>query len=197
MRMRWPSVTPAGMRTLTWRGRRSTPRPWQVGHGSVTSVPRPPHCGQGELNEKKPWLSSSTPRPSQRGQVVGAVPGLAPLPWQVEQAASDTRLTDVSTPVDRVEERQVQLGLEVGAALGTGTPRRAPSGPPAPAAAEQAAEQVVDVGGGEVEVAGVAAGRAGTEAAPEPGTSGPMPPIGPSRRTSSYSLRLASSPTTS
>ncbi len=26
-RMRWPSLTPAGMRTLTWRGRRSSPRP--------------------------------------------------------------------------------------------------------------------------------------------------------------------------
>ncbi len=29
----------------------------------------------------------SMPRPSQRGQTVGVVPGLAPVPWQVSQAA--------------------------------------------------------------------------------------------------------------
>jgi hypothetical protein len=56
-----------------------------VGQGSSTIWPAPPHIEQGWLIEKKPWPCASTPRPSQRGQTVGAVPGLAPLPWQVVQ----------------------------------------------------------------------------------------------------------------
>ena len=35
--------------------------------------------------EKKPWLCASTPRPSQRGQIFGDVPGAAPFPPQVAQ----------------------------------------------------------------------------------------------------------------
>src|SRR2546425_213327 len=45
--MRWPSLTPAGTRTLTSRGRSSLPVPRHVGHGRSTTMPRPPHCGQG------------------------------------------------------------------------------------------------------------------------------------------------------
>ncbi len=64
-RMRWPSETPAGMRTLTSRGRRSMPEPRHVEQGSVMTEPEPPHAGQGVENENMPWLSSSTPRPLQ------------------------------------------------------------------------------------------------------------------------------------
>ena len=62
---------------MTSRGRRSTPVPWQLWHGSVILVPRPAQSGQGELNEKKPWFSSSTPRPPQVGHVTGVDPGSA------------------------------------------------------------------------------------------------------------------------
>jgi hypothetical protein len=46
-------------------------------------VPFPRQRGQGWESEKKPWLSAMTPRPPHWGQTTGAVPGLAPDPWQV------------------------------------------------------------------------------------------------------------------
>jgi hypothetical protein len=61
--------------------------------------PEPPHCGQGWLIEKSPWLSASMPRPPQRGQVTGAVPGLAPLPWQVVQRSALGTLTLTWAPL--------------------------------------------------------------------------------------------------
>src|ERR671911_2814065 len=61
------------------------PRPEQVGHGSSITLPWPPHSGQGWEIEKTPWLWASIPRPSQRGQTRGAVPGFAPVPEQVGQ----------------------------------------------------------------------------------------------------------------
>jgi hypothetical protein len=44
------------------------------------TVPAPPQRVHGWLIEKKPWLSEVTPRPLQTGQIVGAVPGVAPEP---------------------------------------------------------------------------------------------------------------------
>ena len=77
--------------------------------------PAPPHCGQGWLIEKKPWLWASMPRPSQRGQVTGPVPGLAPLPWQVGQR-SGLRHGDADLgAVDRLVEAELDFGLEVAA----------------------------------------------------------------------------------
>ena len=61
--------------------------------------PAPPHCGQGWLIEKKPWLWASMPRPSQRGQVTGPVPGLAPLPWQVGQRSAFGTVTLTWAPL--------------------------------------------------------------------------------------------------
>ena len=55
----------------------TTPRPWQAVHGLE--------------KEKRPWLSSTTPRPLQTRQVRGVVPGLAPEPEHVEQTASEVR----------------------------------------------------------------------------------------------------------
>ena len=124
-----------------------------------------------------------TPRPPQVEQITGAVPGAAPVPPQVEQATSLVTLTVVVTPADGVDEGQVQLGLEVLAPAGTGRGPRPPPAPAAAAAAEDAAEQVAEVVDPEV----------GAEALAPPG---PPPAAkglaaGPSRRTSSYSLRLA------
>src|SRR5215207_4403632 len=61
------------------------PLPEQVGQGSSITLPWPPHSGQGWEIEKTPWLWASIPRPSQRGQTRGAVPGFAPVPEQVGQ----------------------------------------------------------------------------------------------------------------
>ena len=88
-------------------------------------------------------------------------------------------------PVDGVLEGQVQLGLDVCSPLGRG-------GRPAPAVttAEQPAEQVA-------EVAHVLDPVAGPTRAAEPTGNPPVAPTGPMARTSSYSLRLAASPSTS
>ena len=122
--------------------------------------PAPPHCGQGWLIEKKPWLWESMPRPSQRGQVTGLVPGLAPLPWQVGQrsafgtvtptwapltAWSKLRLTSVSRSRPRTccgcaarRRRGEEVGEDVAEVARTRRRRRRrrTGHPPGPAAAE-------------------------------------------------------------
>ena len=60
--------------------------------------PDPLHCGHGCVIEKNPWLSESTPRPLQRGHVVGVVPGLAPVPLQVLQVDCFGTVTVTSVP---------------------------------------------------------------------------------------------------
>src|SRR3954452_17849154 len=84
-RTRLPSLTPAGMLTRYFLTVRVAPLPLHVGHGSSMTVPLPWHCEHGWEIENSPWPCDSTPRPLQRGQVRGLVPGLAPVPVQVEQ----------------------------------------------------------------------------------------------------------------
>src|SRR5262245_34057411 len=74
------------------------PEPPQVSHGLSITSPRPPQRGHGWVIEKKPWLSESMPLPWQRGQTVGDVPGLAPVPPQVAQAACFGTVTLTSAP---------------------------------------------------------------------------------------------------
>jgi hypothetical protein len=62
---------------LIWRVR---PLPEQVGQGSFISVPVPPQSEHGCEIEKRPCDCASTPRPLQREQTVGWVPGFAPVP---------------------------------------------------------------------------------------------------------------------
>ena len=62
---------------------RTAPAPWHVGQGSSMTVPAPPQREQGWEMENMPWPCVSIPRPSQRGQTIGVVPGLAPVPRQV------------------------------------------------------------------------------------------------------------------
>ena len=75
-----------------------SPEPPQVGHGSSIIWPAPPHSGHGWLIEKNPWLSESMPRPLQRGQVTGIVPGFAPVPLQVRQVDCFGTVTATSVP---------------------------------------------------------------------------------------------------
>ncbi len=67
---------------------RTAPLPWQVGQGSSITVPAPPQREQGWEIENMPWPWVSIPRPSQRGQTIGVVPGFAPVPRQVGQVAA-------------------------------------------------------------------------------------------------------------
>src|SRR3954454_23081962 len=82
-RTRLPSFTPAGMLIRYFLTVRVAPLPLHVGHGSSMTVPLPWHCEHGVEIENRPWPCDSTPRPWQRGQVLGLVPGLAPVPWHV------------------------------------------------------------------------------------------------------------------
>ena len=63
------------------------------------TVPVPPQRPQGWLRAKKPWLWLTTPRPWHCGQVVGAVPGAAPLPPQVSHCTVWGTLILVVTPL--------------------------------------------------------------------------------------------------
>ena len=157
-----------------------------MGQGSSIVTPRPPQAGHGEENENRPWLSDTTPWPPQLRAACGLVPGAAPEPLQVWQGASLVRCTAVVTPGDGVVEGEVQLGLEVLAAVRA--PPAAAAAPRRPPPTEQAAEQVA-------EVAGVAVNA--EAARPPRARRGSRPPAGPSRRTSSYSLRRSALPTTS
>ncbi len=74
------------------------PEPPQVWQGCSINCPAPPHSGQGWLIEKKPWLWASTPRPSQRGQTIGLVPGSAPLPPQLRQRSALGTVTGTWAP---------------------------------------------------------------------------------------------------
>src|SRR5829696_5396105 len=80
---------------FTWRVR---PLPWQVGHGSLISVPVPWHWRHGWEIEKSPCDSASTPRPWQRLQTVGDVPGLAPVPRHVGHGAASGTVTETWPP---------------------------------------------------------------------------------------------------
>src|SRR5688572_26679422 len=97
-RIREPSLTPAGMLTRYFLSSRSRPWPAQVGHGSSITVPEPPQRAHGRVIENRPWPSDSTPRPWQTGHTDGEVPGRAPEPRQVPQAACVATETGTCAP---------------------------------------------------------------------------------------------------
>src|SRR6478609_7814689 len=77
---------------------RRAPEPAQVGQGSWMIEPLPPHCEHGWEIENSPWPWDSMPRPWQRGQTVGDVPGFAPVPWQVLHIAEVGTLSGICAP---------------------------------------------------------------------------------------------------
>ena len=159
--MRLPSRTPAGMFTRRRLTVRTAPEPWQVGQGSSMIVPEPPQREHGWEIEKAPWPCVSTPRPSQRGQTIGVVPGFAPVPWQVSQRACIGTCSGTCAPEHGLVEGDRDLRLEVGAAFGARAPARGAAA--TCGAAEEVGQDVAHRGGVEVEVAEAAeaAARAG------------------------------------
>src|SRR5215217_4557540 len=75
------------MLTRYFLSSRSRPCPLHVWQGCSITVPEPPQRLHGRVMENRPWPSDSTPRPLQTGQTIGLVPGSAPVPRQVGQAA--------------------------------------------------------------------------------------------------------------
>ena len=107
------------------------------------------------------WRTERTsPRPLHCGQVIGSVPGLAPLPLARLAALEDGELDLLLGALDGLLERDPQVVAQVGAGLRSAAPRRRRAG----AATE---ERVEDVG----------------EAAEplEPGAAPPAPPSTPAR----------------
>lgn len=187
-RMRWPSSTPAGMRTFTSRLRRTAPDPEHWVQGSVTIEPRPPQATHGDENEKNPWLSSLTPRPPHWAHIWGVDPGRDPLPPHTGHPTSDVSWMVVVSPEmasvnPRVSSASRSLPRRGPEPWGAPPPRRPPpnrlpNNPPMSSA---------------LKLAPAPPKPPGPPAPPGP----PKPPMGPSLRTSSYSVRLASSPSTS
>ncbi len=127
------------------------------------------------------------PRPSQRGQIVGEVPGLAPEPWQVSQVVVLGTVSDVCVPSIAWSK------LEVGPPVSRSRPRLRRAGRaaalPAPPGGRAGPEAVAD-GREAVATAAAAADRV------EP------PPAEAARReadkaAASYSLRFSGSESTS
>ena len=181
IRMRVPSSMPAGTRTLTSRFRISTPVPRQVPQACSIIAPRPPHAEHGTENANPPWFVSATPRPPHCVQRFGEVPGRAPEPVQVLHTASLVKCKLVVRPLaastksmDNEASRSDPRCGPTPAPLRRPPPNICPSkslSPPAPAMSPTSKRN-----------------------APLPD-----PPIapGPRRRTSSYSRRRSSSPSTS
>ena len=90
--------TPPGI--LIWSLRSTVTWPWprQSLQGVVTMRPVPRQRPQVRATLKKPCWNVTCPRPPQEVQVVGVVPGAAPLPWQVAQGSARGIWMCVSVP---------------------------------------------------------------------------------------------------
>ena len=123
--MRWPSSTPAGMRTLTWRLAVLHARCRAGRAGRRRHVPRPLHCGADLAEGEQPLVVLRAPRAAaaRAGRGSGAR-GRPRARGRCGTARRWSRLTVVVTPLHGVVEGEVQLGLEVGAPLGARRRRR-------------------------------------------------------------------------
>src|SRR5262249_4802602 len=98
MRMRVPVSVPGGTVMFTWRSVRTSPAPWQVGHGWDGMRPRPRHWGHGRFTAKPPWPNEMVPLPLHSGQVDQVAPGAPPEPAQVGQGSVTCRVTATFPP---------------------------------------------------------------------------------------------------
>src|SRR3954468_11334712 len=130
-RTREPSRTPGGMLTLYRFVVRTTPSPRHVGHGSSITVPAPPQRVHGCEIENRPWPCDSSPRPWQRGQTFGDVPGFAPVPWQVVHRDGDGTASGTWVPVIASSKEIVTSASRSAPFSGR---VRAPAGPAVPPA---------------------------------------------------------------
>src|ERR1700754_49621 len=98
-RIRCPSSTPGGIRTLMVRVRVVTPVPLHSSQGCSMIEPLPRQSVHGSENPNAPWLLLTTPAPLQVGQTFGLVPGRAPLPWQFVHGAGLVSRSGIATPL--------------------------------------------------------------------------------------------------
>src|SRR4051812_22832174 len=118
-----PSLTPGLIFTVNVRRRRSRPEPWHFEHGFSITVPLPRQRGQGCESANRPCDSETTPRPLHSGQMIGAVPGSAPVPPHCEQATVSSTGTFASAPrSESSNERRTSVSTSA-PRTGCGRPR--------------------------------------------------------------------------
>ena len=195
--MRCPSFTPAGMRTFTSRRRRSTP-----GRSALLALVRDDltaaAAGRAHLRERERALvDRDRARAAARRAHLGERAGLGARAAAHRARRVGRERDRRRDAVDRVEEVEVQLGLEVLAAHRADRPGAAAATAPTEAAtrataAEQVAEQVAEAAAVvEVELRALEARDRSRRSRPAP------PPLATISRTWSYSLRFSGSPSTS
>src|SRR5215212_4998251 len=185
-RIRCPSVTPAGIRTCMVLVDLPRPEPWQTGHGSSTTIPRPRHSRHGSVTAKTPpEVEVCIPLPSHVGQTRGIVPARAPVPRHASHAVSETICIATVTPSMACTKSTVT-------SPSTSLPRRGP---------RVVVNRVVWVVGPPLNRPPKISPRPPPALRKRSSTDGPpcllplpgkrKPPLPNSRRASSYSLRLA------
>jgi hypothetical protein len=141
-------------------------------------APVPPQREHGWEMENRPWPWDSMPRPWQRGQTFGDVPGLAPVPWQVPQRCEVGTVSGIwapSTDCSKEIETSASRSRPRSARGPRALVRPAPPPAPPPKRLERMSEN-------------------------EPGSKPPGAPPGPppvKKPPRSYCLRLSASPRTS
>ena len=147
-------------------------------------MPLPLHERQGCENENIPWLSAVDPRPPHAVHVFGEVPARAPEPEHDEHCASAVRCNDVVRPCAASTKSSVSV-------VAMSCPRCGPVDPPPPRRPPPPRPNIWP----RMSPSPSPPMSKRMFCPPPPGP--PKPPIGPTRRTSSYSARFFSSPTTS
>ena len=115
-RMRCPSATPGGNRTVSVRVLVTPPVPRHSGHFSSTTVPTPWHSRHGSEKLNEPWLRVTSPAALALRAGRGSVPGLAPLPWQVSHTPGARSVSGSVAPRTASPKLEHHLGLHVAAA---------------------------------------------------------------------------------
>src|SRR4051794_10412179 len=151
------------------------------------TVPAPPHCEHGCEMEKRPCPWLSMPRPWQRGQTRGLVPGLAPVPAHVvhvDDADTESGTCAPSTAWSKVIETSASRSRPF-----SGRGRACVPAPPPPRPPPKRLLRMSDRPPASKPPAGPP---------PPPDPNPPTrPPANGFRREWSYCLRLSASPRTS
>ena len=82
--------------------------------GVVMTPPCPRHCGQVVLMLKKPLDCVTWPRPLQRLQTCGEVPGAQPDPRQAVQRVYFSRFDLGARPQSRIHEGDPEVVAQIG-----------------------------------------------------------------------------------
>src|SRR3954449_8154752 len=151
---------PAGIVPSSRRSATFLPLPSHSVHGVVTRLPEPPHCGHDDVRTNSPKTLRDTcctrPPPPHVGQVIGDVPGSAPLPLHRSHVTLTWKGMSRVTPVaasasssSTTAARSAPRARRVRPRAGPAPPPRAGAPPPPPPPPPADPEEVVAEEGGE------------------------------------------------